>query len=46
VIFGQGFLPLALDKSISNYRAAMLVLVYRSMEKQRGMAFGFLKKLL
>jgi len=25
VIFGQGFLPLALDKSISNCRAAVLV---------------------
>jgi hypothetical protein len=28
VIFGQGFLPLALDKSISNCRAAVLVLVH------------------
>ena len=28
VIFGQGFLPLALDKSIPNCRAAMLVLVH------------------
>ena len=27
MIFGQGFLPLALDKSISNCRAAGLVLV-------------------
>ena len=97
VIFDQGFLPLALDKSISNCRTAVLVLVHpgyfispvptvsgerssirhlgldttgekekraskknvdwkstsshdnkkfrtRSMEKQRGMAFGFRKK--
>jgi len=28
VIFGQGFLPLALDKSISNCRAAVQVLVH------------------
>jgi len=28
VIFGQGFLPLALDNSISNCRAAVLVLVH------------------
>ena len=28
MIFGQGFLPLALDKSISNCRAAVLVLVH------------------
>jgi len=28
VIFGQGFLPLALDKSISNCRAAVPVLVH------------------
>ena len=28
VIFGQGFLPLVLDKSISNCQAAMLVLVH------------------
>jgi len=28
VIFGQGFLPLALDKSISDCRAALLVLVH------------------
>jgi hypothetical protein len=83
-IFGQGFLPLALDKSISNCWAAVLVLVHaryfislvppnygmdtrrkrtskenmdgrstsshdnkefrtRSMEKQRGMVFGFWK---
>jgi len=28
VIFGLGFLPLALDNSISNYRAAVLVLVH------------------
>ena len=28
VIFGQGFLPLALDKSISNCRSAVLVLVH------------------
>jgi len=28
VIFGQGFLPLALDKSISNCRAAVLLSVY------------------
>jgi len=28
VIFDQGFLPLALDKSISNCRAAVLVLVH------------------
>jgi hypothetical protein len=27
VIFGQGFLPIALDKSISNCKAAVLVLV-------------------
>jgi hypothetical protein len=27
-MFGQGFLPLALDKSISNCRAAVLVLVH------------------
>jgi hypothetical protein len=27
VIFDQGFLPLALDKSISNCKAAVLVLV-------------------
>ena len=28
VIFGQGFLPLALDKSLSNCQAAVLVLVH------------------
>ena len=28
VIFDQGFLPLAIDKSISNCRAAVLVLVH------------------
>ena len=28
MIFGQGFLPLALDNSISNCRAAVLVLVH------------------
>jgi len=28
VIFGQGFLPLALEKSISNCRATVLVLVH------------------
>ena len=28
MIFGRGFLPLALDKSISNCRAAVLVLVH------------------
>ena len=28
MIFGQGFLPLALDKSISNSRAAVLLLVH------------------
>ena len=28
MIFGQGCLPLALDKSISNCRAAVLVLVH------------------
>ena len=28
VIFGQGFRPLTIDKSISNYRAAVLVLVH------------------
>jgi len=28
MIFGQGFLPLALDKSISNYWAAVLDLVH------------------
>ena len=28
MLFGQGFLPLALDKSISNFQAAVLVLVH------------------
>ena len=76
MIFGQGFLPLALDISISNCRAPVLILVHTgyfifpvptisgersplrhlgrrpignwqlltgSVEKQRGMAFGFRK---
>ena len=59
MIFSQGFLPLALDKSTSNCREAVLVLVHLgyiispvpnkklrtgSVEKQRGMAFGFRKR--